>query len=74
MQKNDEKSVFLTLGKFLKINDIIQSGGQAKYYLLENDILVNGIVEKRRGRKLNKGDVVLIDNLEYVVEWLKKYL
>ena len=74
MQKNDEKSVFLTLGKFLKINDIIQSGGQAKYYLLENDILVNGIVEKRRGRKLNKGDVVLIDNLEYVVEWLKIYL
>lgn len=68
MQKNDEKNVFLTLGRFLKINDIIQSGGQAKYYLLENDILVNGIVEKRRGRKLNKGDVVLIDNLEYVVE------
>ena len=68
MRKNDKKNVFLTLGKFLKINDIIQSGGQAKYYLLENDILVNGIVEKRRGRKLNKGDVVLIDNLEYVVE------
>lgn len=72
MKKQSKNDTFLTLGQFLKINDIIQSGGQAKYYLLENDIRVNGESEKRRGRKLNKDDIVLVNNKKYIIPWLKK--
>lgn len=72
MKKQSKNDTFLTLGQFLKINDIIQSGGQAKYYLLENDIRVNGESEKRRGRKLNKDDIVLVNNKKYIITWLKK--
>lgn len=67
MKKQSKNDTFLTLGQFLKINDIIQSGGQAKYYLLENDIRVNGESEKRRGRKLNKDDIVLVNNKKYII-------
>lgn len=51
---------YVTLGQFLKITDIISSGGQAKFYLAEADILVNGEPDVRRGRKLYPGDTVKI--------------
>lgn len=49
---------YVTLGQFLKMVDIISSGGQAKWYLAENDVLVNGELEDRRGRKLRHKDIV----------------
>lgn len=51
-------SEFVTLGQFLKMVDAIDSGGQAKFFLMENDITVNGTKEDRRGRKLYNGDIV----------------
>lgn len=51
---------FVTLGQFLKMTDIISSGGQAKWYLEDNDVLVNDELETRRGRKLRKGDIINI--------------
>lgn len=45
---------FITLGQFLKIADIASSGGEAKYLVKELDILVDGLKEDRRGRKLYK--------------------
>ena len=51
-------SEFITLGQFLKVADIISSGGEAKSFLVENTILVNGEEDRRRGRKLYKDDIV----------------
>lgn len=51
---------YITLGQFLKITDIISSGGMAKAYLEEADILVNGQADNRRGRKLYPGDTVRV--------------
>ena len=48
---------FITLQQFLKMNDLIFSGGEAKYFVRENTILVNGETENRRGRKLYEGDI-----------------
>jgi len=45
-------SKYLTLGQILKESGIISTGGQAKYFLNEYKVLVNGEVEKRRGRKI----------------------
>lgn len=49
---------FVTLGQFLKLADIISSGGQAKWFLQEYEVYVNEELEDRRGRKLYIGDEV----------------
>lgn len=53
---------YVTLGQFLKLADIISSGGQAKPFLAEVPILVNGEVDQRRGRKLRDGDVIDVED------------
>ena len=50
----------ITLGQFLKLADLIQSGGLAKWFLSEYTVLVNGEQEQRRGRKLAEGDLLEI--------------
>ena len=59
---------FITLGQLLKIANIISSGGEAKYFLSENFALVNGDKDNRRGRKLYKGDKVVILGKEYLIK------
>lgn len=54
---------FITLGQFLKLADIIQTGGMAKWFLSEHDIFINGEQDQRRGRKLYRGDTVRIPGL-----------
>ncbi|KKB75155.1 MULTISPECIES: S4 domain-containing protein YaaA [Bacillus] len=51
----------ITLGQFLKLADVIQSGGMAKWFLSEHEVLVNGEPDNRRGRKLYVGDTVTIE-------------
>ncbi len=46
----------ITLGQFLKTEGIIESGGQAKWFLQDYDVLLNGEREKRRGKKLADQD------------------
>ena len=60
---------YITLQQLLKIEDIIPSGGAAKFYLAENEVFVNGELEARRGRKLYPGDVIKADNKEFIIEW-----
>ena len=42
----------ITLGQFLKTEGIIESGGQAKWFLQDFEVLINGQRETRRGKKL----------------------
>ncbi len=49
---------YITLGQLLKFANIIHEGGQAKGFLAENEVLVNGTPDSRRGRKLHPGDKV----------------
>jgi ribosome-associated protein len=59
---------FITLGQFLKLAEIIQSGGMAKWFLSEHDILINGEQDQRRGRKLRAGDKIQIAGFgEFVI-------
>jgi ribosome-associated protein len=48
----------ITLGQALKAADLVGSGGEAKVLIQAGEVRVNGEVETRRGRKLEKGDVV----------------
>lgn len=54
---------YITLQQLLKQVDAISSGGMVKWYLAENEVLVNGEPENRRGRKLYEGDAVSVPDL-----------
>lgn len=58
---------YIKLDQFLKLADIVSSGGEARFYIQENDILVNGEMENRRGRKLRPGDIVRLPQGEWTI-------
>ena len=58
---------YIKLDQFLKMSNIISTGCEAKIYLMENKVLVNGIEENRRGRKLYPGDTVTVEGRKLVV-------
>jgi ribosome-associated protein len=59
---------FITLGQFLKLAEVIQSGGMAKWFLSEHDIFINCEQDQRRGRKLRNGDKIQIAGFgEFVI-------
>ncbi|MCR1902740.1 RNA-binding protein [Lactobacillus taiwanensis] len=59
------KGEYITLAQFLKEESVISSGGQAKWYLKENPVQLNGELEDRRGKKLHSGDVLKLAGEEY---------
>lgn len=62
------QSDYITLGQFLKLAAVIDTGGMAKAFLAEVPILVNDVPENRRGRKLYPEDRVEIEGYgTYVV-------
>jgi ribosome-associated protein len=48
----------IRLGQLLKLAGVIDSTGEAKAFLAEGAVLVNGEAEDRRGRQLFPGDEV----------------
>jgi len=58
----------IKLDQFLKLAQIVQSGGQAKHLIRSGIVRVNGEVETRRGRKLYPGDVITVEGEELIVE------
>ncbi len=62
------KDEYITLQQLLKACDVIQSGGQVKAWLAENEVLVNGEPENRRGKKLRSNDVVEAGGIRIEIE------
>ena len=59
---------YIELGNLLKVAGIIDTGGYAKMFLNEKEVCVNGERDTRRGRKVRRGDVVLVGKQEIIVE------
>jgi ribosome-associated protein len=51
------------LYKLLKFEGLASSGGEAKSVVASGQVLVNGVVETRKGRKLVSGDTVEFNGL-----------
>ncbi len=48
----------IRLVQLLKLANLVDVGGDARYVLSTGEVTVNGEVETRRGRQLREGDVV----------------
>ncbi len=57
----------IKLNQFLKLMGIASTGGQAKLMIQGGEVLLNGIQETRRGKKLVPGDKVTVNGQTLVV-------
>lgn len=51
---------YIKLDSFLKLANLVMSGGEAKIVIQEGQVSVNGAIENRRGRKLYPGDTIAL--------------
>jgi ribosome-associated protein len=51
-----EQPEYIELQQALKLARVVDTGGQAKYMIQNGEVMVNGVVETRRRRKLYPGD------------------
>lgn len=58
----------MRLDDVLKFFNVASSGGHAKHLIQSGEVLVNGVVETRRKRRIVHGDAVEVDGEKFVVE------
>lgn len=59
---------FIKLDAFLKYINEASTGGEAKYYIEEGEIRVNGEICRMRGKKIRPGDTVIFKDTQYTVK------
>jgi len=58
----------MKLDQFLNWKNLVSSGGEAKIFIKSGSVKDNGLIETSRGRKLNKGDKVIVLKNELIFE------
>lgn len=57
----------IRLGQFLKVAQLVGTGGEAKMRIQAGEVKVNGSVELRRGRQLRPGDMVEVEDQIFTI-------
>ncbi|MFL0248558.1 RNA-binding S4 domain-containing protein [Candidatus Clostridium stratigraminis] len=57
----------IKLDAFLKWAGIVNMGSEAKIYIQEGKIKLNGNIETQRGKKLIKGDIIEFQDESYKI-------
>ncbi|MGI6374645.1 MAG: RNA-binding S4 domain-containing protein [Anaerolineae bacterium] len=57
----------IRLDQCLKLLNLVQSGGEAKHLIQGGQVLLNGVVETHRSKKIAPGDVIGFRGHDYVV-------
>ena len=65
-QLNEQE--YIELNVLLKLLNLVDSGGMAKMFILDNQVKVNNQVENRIRRKLRVGDVVSFQKVKVVIK------
>jgi ribosome-associated protein len=60
---------FIRLDAFLKFKGIAETGGQAKQFIQDGIVKVNGEVCQSRGKKIRGGDTVSVFSVDYLTEY-----
>jgi ribosome-associated protein len=50
----------IRLGQLLKLSGLAETGAHARELVQDGEVLVNGEVDVRRGRQLQRGDIVRV--------------
>lgn len=58
----------IRLDHFIKMCGLVETGGQAKKIIQGGEVTVNGELETRRRRQLHEGDVVTLNDEDWMVE------
>ncbi len=58
MKKTEIFEEPIELYKILKFENMVASGGEAKYVISEGQVTVNGKIETRKRKKIFSGDIV----------------
>lgn len=53
---------FITLGQFLKFENLISNGGEAKNFILKNNIKLNNASVNERGKKIYPKMIISIND------------
>ncbi len=59
----------IDLQDYLKLAGLVDTGGEAKYLIQTGEVRLNGEVETRRRKKIQRGDRVKLDGQEHVVDF-----
>lgn len=62
------KDEFIKLGQALKLAGLVDSGITAKIVITDGEVLVNGQVETRRGKKLYNNDYFEFNGKKIVIK------
>ncbi len=62
------KDDFIKLGQLMKAADMVSNGSDAKFYIQDGLVKVNGEVEYQRGKKIYPGDIVEYRDMSVKVE------
>ena len=65
MSEGPEEREYIELQQALKVANIAETGGQAKQMIQGGEVMVNGVVETRRRRKLYPGDIIEVAGEEF---------
>ncbi|MCJ8341604.1 MAG: S4 domain-containing protein YaaA [Cetobacterium sp.] len=68
MEKIQISTEYIKLDQFLKWVGIADTGSLAKDMILSGEVLVNGEIEERRGKKIYPGDTVEAFGQKFIVE------
>ena len=55
------------LFKILKFENIASSGGEAKAMIENENVLVNGLLETQKRKKIVSGDIIEVAGIEYKI-------
>lgn len=61
-------SEFIPLNNLLKVLRLVGTGGEANIRIENEEVMVNGVVETQKRKKIKPGDQVTFDNNNITVE------
>lgn len=68
MEKVKIETEYIKLEQMMKFAGVADSGSDAKMFIAEGEVKVNGTIELQRGKKLRHGDTVEFNGKKYVIE------
>ena len=64
------KKLPIELYQILKVEGLVNSGGEAKQFIADGKVMLNNVVETRKRKKVFEGDLIFFNRKSYLVKEL----